>query len=94
MLDVRHSRRQSRRGPFYREWLRPQGFADAVNVVLANRGLTRATLGLEHVRPGGDRDPAMTRPGRRRFRWLTTGMLAAFVGGLLGLGVLLVMLAS
>jgi DNA-binding CsgD family transcriptional regulator len=33
-----------RRGPFYREWLRPQGFADAVNVVLANRGLTRATL--------------------------------------------------
>jgi hypothetical protein len=36
----------------------------------------------------------MTRPGRRRFRWLTIGMLAAFVGGLLGLGVLLVMLAS
>jgi DNA-binding CsgD family transcriptional regulator len=33
-----------RRGPFYREWLRPQGFAEAVNVVLANRGLTRATL--------------------------------------------------
>ena len=33
-----------RRGPFYREWLRPQGFADAVNVVLANRGVTRATL--------------------------------------------------
>ena len=49
-------------------------------------GLTRATLGLDHVRPGGDRDPAMTRPGRRRFRWLTIGMLAAFVGGLLGLG--------
>jgi DNA-binding CsgD family transcriptional regulator len=33
-----------RRGPFYREWLRSQGFADAVNVVLANCGLTRATL--------------------------------------------------
>ena len=44
-------------------------------------GLTRATLGLDHVRPGGDRDPAMTRPGRRRFRWLTIGMLAAFVAG-------------
>jgi DNA-binding CsgD family transcriptional regulator len=33
-----------RRGLFYHEWLRPQGFADAVNVVLANCGLTQATL--------------------------------------------------
>jgi DNA-binding CsgD family transcriptional regulator len=33
-----------RRGPFYHEWLRPQGFADAVNVVLASSGLLRATL--------------------------------------------------
>src|SRR4029078_1583494 len=50
-------------------------------------GLTRATLGRGHVPSRGDRDRAMTRPGRRRFRWLTIGMLAAFVGGLLGLGV-------
>jgi hypothetical protein len=57
-------------------------------------GLTRATLGLDHVRPGGDRDPAMTRPGRRRFRWLTIGMLVALCGGLVGLAILLVMLAS
>jgi len=57
-------------------------------------GLTRATMGLDHVRPGGDRDPAMTRPGRRRFRWLTIGMLLAFAGGLLGLAAFLVVLAG
>jgi hypothetical protein len=57
-------------------------------------GLTRATFGLEHVRPGGDRDPATTRPGRRRFRWLTIGMLVAFVGGLFGLAAFLVVLAG
>lgn len=57
-------------------------------------GLTRATLGLDHVRPGGDRDPAMTRPGRRRFRWLTIGMLIAFGGGFLGLVAFLAILAS
>jgi hypothetical protein len=55
-------------------------------------GLTRATFGLDHVRPGGDRDPAITRPGRRRFRWLTIGMLLAFAGGVLGLAAFLVVL--
>ena len=27
-------------------------------------GLTHATFGLDHVRPGGDRDPDLPRPGR------------------------------
>ena len=57
-------------------------------------GLTRAPVGLDHVRPGGDRDPAIARPGRRRFRWLTIGMLVAFGGGLLGLAAFLVILAG
>jgi hypothetical protein len=57
-------------------------------------GLTRATFGLDHVRPGGDRDPTAVRSGRRRFRWLTIGMLIAFAGGLLGLGAFLVILAG
>jgi hypothetical protein len=46
-------------------------------------GLTRATFGLDHVRPGGDRDPAVRRSGTRRFRWLTIPMLLGFaVGGI------------
>jgi hypothetical protein len=57
-------------------------------------GLTRATIGLDHVRVGGDRDPATTRPGRRRFRWLTIPMLIAFAGGLIGLGAFLAALAA
>jgi hypothetical protein len=57
-------------------------------------GLTRATFGLDHVRPAGDRDPATIRPGQRRFRWLTIGMLIAFASGLLGLGAFLVILAD
>jgi hypothetical protein len=48
-------------------------------------GLTRATFGLDHVRPGGDRDPGMVRPGVRRFRWLTRPLLLGFAIGLLGL---------
>jgi hypothetical protein len=44
-------------------------------------GLTRATFGLDHVVPGGDRDPAIRRPGQRRFRWLTLPMLLGFVAG-------------
>lgn len=39
-------------------------------------GLTRATIGLDHVRPGGRRDPAAAVVGQRRFRWLTRPMLA------------------
>ena len=48
-------------------------------------GLTRATFGLDHVRPGGDHDPAALRPGRRPFRWLTRPMLAGFATGVIGL---------
>ena len=45
-------------------------------------GLTHATIGLDHVRPGGDRDPAIHRPGQRPFRWLTIPMLLGFLIGL------------
>ena len=48
-------------------------------------GLTRATMGLDHVRPAGDHDPATRRPGRRPFRWLTIPMLIGFLIGLGGL---------
>jgi hypothetical protein len=48
-------------------------------------GLTRATIGLDHVRPGGDRDPALIAPGRSRFRWLTIPLRIAFILGLAGL---------
>ena len=44
-------------------------------------GLTRATIGLDHVRPGGDRDPTTGIRGQRRFRWLTVGMMLALAGG-------------
>jgi hypothetical protein len=46
-------------------------------------GLTRATMGLERVRPGGDHDPDRHLPDRPRFRWLTRPMLLGFaLGGL------------
>jgi hypothetical protein len=48
-------------------------------------GLTRATIGLDHVRPADDHDPATRRPGRRPFRWLTIPMLIGFLIGLGGL---------
>ena len=57
-------------------------------------GLTRATYGLDHVRPGGDRDPALIRPGRRRFRWMTIPMLIAFALGLIGLGAFVVLFSE
>ena len=44
-------------------------------------GLTRATFGLDHVRPGGDSDPAIRRPGQRPFRWMTIPMLLGFIAG-------------
>ena len=44
-------------------------------------GLTRATFGLDHVRPGGDGDPAIRRPGQRPFRWMTIPMLLGFIAG-------------
>lgn len=58
-------------------------------------GLTHATFGLDHVRPGGDRipedgpdrDPAGTwrRAGRPRFRWLTRPVLLGIALGAIGL---------
>jgi hypothetical protein len=55
-------------------------------------GLTRATFGLDHVRPGGGRDPDLARPGRGQFRWLTRGLVLAIAAGGLGLAVFLVFL--
>ena len=48
-------------------------------------GLTRATFGLDHVRPGGDRDPDAPRAGARPFHWLTWPMRIGFGFGVLGL---------
>jgi hypothetical protein len=48
-------------------------------------GLTHATFGLDHVRTGGGRDPAIRAPGSRRFRWLTIPMLIGLVIGALAL---------
>ena len=46
-------------------------------------GLTQATMGLDHVRPGGDRDPDEGLRGRPGFRWITRPMILAFgIGGL------------
>jgi hypothetical protein len=46
-------------------------------------GLTRATMGLDRVRPGGDHDPDHHGPDRPRFRWVTRPMLLGFaLGGL------------
>jgi hypothetical protein len=44
-------------------------------------GLTRATMGLDRVRPGGDHDVDRPAPGRPRFRWLTRPMLLGFALG-------------
>jgi hypothetical protein len=48
-------------------------------------GLTHATMGLDHVRPGGDRDPDGRRPKQRRFRRFTRSMLLGFGFALAGL---------
>lgn len=47
-------------------------------------GLTHATIGLDHVRAGGDRDPSSIATGRRPFRWLTIPMRIAFIVALIG----------
>jgi hypothetical protein len=57
-------------------------------------GLTRATIGLDHVRPGGDRDPAAVRVSGGRFRWLTIPMRIGFVSGVIGLVAALVILGD
>ena len=48
-------------------------------------GLTRATIGLDHVRPGGDRDPSTPVAGRRPFHWLTIPMRIGFICAGIGL---------
>ncbi len=48
-------------------------------------GLTHATFGLDHVRPGGDRDPEAPRDRARPFHWVTWPMRIAFALGILGL---------
>lgn len=48
-------------------------------------GLTHATYGLDHVRPGGDRDPTIRLSGVRRFRWLTIPMLIGLAIGVIAL---------
>ena len=57
-------------------------------------GLTRATFGLDRVRPGGPDDPDIARPGRPRFRWLTRSMLLGFALGALGLAFTLATVAA
>jgi hypothetical protein len=42
-------------------------------------GLTHATIGLDHVRPGGDRAPDRRGAGRPAFRMFGRGMLLAIV---------------
>ena len=42
-------------------------------------GLTHATMGLDHVRPGADRAPDGRRLGQRPFRMLSRGMLAGII---------------
>lgn len=48
-------------------------------------GLTRATIGLDHVVPGGDHDPGARRPGQRTFHWVTIPLWVGVATGLIGL---------
>ncbi len=47
-------------------------------------GLTRATMGLEHVRLGGSHDPLVERPERPRFRVFTRSMLVGIIVAWIG----------
>ena len=57
-------------------------------------GLTRATIGLDHVRPGGDRDPGASSIGRRPFHWLTIPMRLGMAVGVIGIGAILAIAAD
>jgi len=48
-------------------------------------GLTHATMGLDQVRPGGERDPDAPRPGQRGFSWFTRPMVFGFGVAIMGL---------
>lgn len=54
--------------------------------------LTHATIGLDHVRAGGDRDPGRPNPGQRRFRWFPRPMLAGIALAWVALAVVMVTL--
>jgi hypothetical protein len=54
-------------------------------------GLTRATMGLDHVLAGGGHDPVAMPSGSRSFRWMTIPMRLA-IGG--GIALLIALLAS
>ena len=74
--------------------LRRDAFAAGAHADAAGHRPGSAEEKADAREPGGDRDPATVRPGRRRFRWLTLGMLVAFAIGLVGLGAFLVILAA
>ena len=57
-------------------------------------GLTRATIGLDHVRPGGDRDPAAPPIRHRPFRWLTIPMRLGMILGVVGIAAVLAIAAE
>jgi len=57
-------------------------------------GLTRATIGLDHVRPRGDHDPSGMGTERRPFRWLTLPMRIAIIVAVMGLVAALAMLTD
>ena len=57
-------------------------------------GLTQATMGLDRVRPGGDRDPNEARRDRARFRWFTRPMMLGFIVGAIGLAAVLLAFSS
>jgi hypothetical protein len=57
-------------------------------------GLTRATMGLDRVRPGGDHDVDRPARGRPPFRWLTRPMLLGFALGGVSLAAYLATISS
>jgi hypothetical protein len=57
-------------------------------------GLTHATIGIDHVRPDGDHDPAVVRPDRRRFRAMTRSMWVGIVVTWLALLVAVLVIAG
>lgn len=52
-------------------------------------GLTHASFGLDRVEAGGPDDPEIALPARRRFRWFTMPMLAAFTVSAVALAAML-----
>jgi hypothetical protein len=57
-------------------------------------GLTHATIGLDHVRPGADHDPAIVRGGSPRFRVVTRPMWVGIVVAWLVLFLMVALIAG